>query len=97
MMIGLLQIALLASCHLSFLLTAISKLLLAKPSDVFVQSWAATRTCFGQVQIFGQDVLDYYGLKGYSSWEFVAYEILFFIGFFALCWFALAFKKHQKR
>ncbi len=50
-----------------------------------------------QVQLFGQDVLEYYGLDGYSTWEFVAYEILFFIGFFILCWFALAFKKHQKR
>ena len=50
-----------------------------------------------QVQVFGQDVLDYYSLSGYSSWEFVAYELLFFIGFFVLCWFALAFKKHQKR
>jgi hypothetical protein len=50
-----------------------------------------------QVQLFGQDVLQYYGLDGYSTWEFIAYEIIFFIGFFCLCWFALVFKKHQKR
>lgn len=50
-----------------------------------------------QVQIFGQDVLEYYSLDGYSVWEFIAYEIIFFIGFFGLCWFALSFIKHQKR
>ncbi|DBA95854.1 hypothetical protein WJX77_006274 [Trebouxia sp. C0004] len=49
------------------------------------------------VQLFGQDVLEYYGLDGYSTWEFIAYEIVFFFGFFCLCWFALVFKKHQKR
>lgn len=49
------------------------------------------------VQIFGQDVLEYYSLDGYSVWEFIAYEIIFFIGFFGLCWFALSFIKHQKR
>lgn len=49
------------------------------------------------VELFGQDVLEYYGLDGYTAWEFIAYEIIFFIGFFVLCWLALAFKKHQKR
>ena len=50
-----------------------------------------------QVELFGQDVLEYYGLDGYTAWEFIAYEIIFFIGFFVLCWLALALKKHQKR
>lgn len=50
-----------------------------------------------QVELFGQNVLEYYGLDGYSAWEFFGYEVLFFIGFFFLCWLALALKKHQKR
>ena len=50
-----------------------------------------------QVQLFGQDVLEYYSLDGYSTWEFIAYEVIFFIGFFCMCWLTLAFKKHHKR
>ncbi len=49
------------------------------------------------VPLFGVPVLDYYGLGGYSAWEFLGYECIFFFGIFGLTWLALTYKKHVKR
>lgn len=49
------------------------------------------------VSVFGESVLSYYGLSGYSEWEFLGYETLFFIGIFFATWAALEFKRHVKR
>ena len=47
----------------------------------------------------GAQFLQYYGLPqhGLSKWEYLGVELLFFIMFFLLAWYMLAFKKHGKR
>jgi hypothetical protein len=44
-----------------------------------------------------QEILRYYGLDGYTAWEMLGYECLFFVAFFAAAWAALQFKRMSKR
>ena len=43
--------------------------------------------------------LEYYGLPqhGLTKWEYLGIELLFFVMFFVLAWYLLAFKQHSKR
>jgi ATP-binding cassette, subfamily G (WHITE), member 2 len=51
----------------------------------------------GEIQLQGTEILEYYGLDGYSRWEMIGYVLLFAITFFFLTWAALQFKRLAKR
>jgi ATP-binding cassette, subfamily G (WHITE), member 2 len=49
------------------------------------------------ITINGQEILEYYGLDGFTAWEMLGYEAIFVIVFFVLAWLALQFKTIAKR
>lgn len=49
------------------------------------------------VEVNGVEILKYYGLDGYTAWEMMGYELLFFFAFFFMAWAALQFTRLSKR
>jgi ATP-binding cassette, subfamily G (WHITE), member 2 len=49
------------------------------------------------VEINGEEILKYYGLDGYTAWQMMGFELLFFVAFFFMAWGALQFTRLSKR
>jgi hypothetical protein len=49
------------------------------------------------VEINDVEILKYYSLNGYTTWEMMGYESLFFFTFFFMAWAALQFTRLSKR
>ena len=62
-----------------------------------INQFGAQQGTPGEPTINGFPIIEYFGFDGYSKWELLGYEFLFFIAFFFMAWAALQWKQLSKR